>query len=78
MSTTTAKRAPVKKRKTSVKTAHRAPRKPHSNRAASGRAAPAPDPTPLDDETAAMQTEKHGMIEEAMEPPPRGGEDIER
>lgn len=36
-------------------------------------------PSPLSDETAAIQVEKHGMIEEAMEPVRDPGEsDIER
>jgi hypothetical protein len=38
----------------------------------------APAPVPLDEETVAVQTEKHGMIEEAMEPARGGAEDIQR
>ncbi len=43
------------------------------------RVTPAPAPTPLDEETATIQQEQHGALEEAMEPPPRRtGDDIQR
>jgi hypothetical protein len=67
-------------------------RRPARKRAAAKRPSPqrvrqpvlprttAPGPTVTDeDEASAAREEKHGMIEEAIEPPPsRGGQDIER